>query len=72
MRDSIKQELWGKGLIRTWDELGYMILQNETGVKYEEAIDVPNKYTYSETDEKIPVFPEYTEDKNEETPEPED
>ena len=57
-RNSIKQEPWGEGLIRTWDELGYMVLQNETGRLYEEAIDIPNRYTYSETDEKIPTPPE--------------
>ena len=44
-RNSIKQEPWGEGLIRTWDELGYMVLQNETGRLYEEAIDIPNRYT---------------------------
>ena len=33
---------------------GFYILQNETGVKYAEAIDVEGApYTYSETDEKI-------------------
>lgn len=63
-RNSIKQEPYGDGLIRTYDILGYYILQNETGVKYAEAIDIPNKYTYSETDEKIPDYPE--EEKTEE------
>ena len=35
---------------------GFKILQNETGVKYPEAIDPENsKYTYTETDEPIPT-----------------
>jgi hypothetical protein len=43
-------------LYRTYSDAGYYILQNETGVKYSEAIDVEGKsYTYSETDELIPV-----------------
>lgn len=57
-RNSIVQEPYGEGLIRTYDKLGYYILQNETGIKYAEAIDIPNRYTYSETDELIPEPPE--------------
>lgn len=57
-RNSITQEPCVEGLIRTYDNQGYYILQNETGIKYAEAIDIPNKYTYSETDEKMPVEPE--------------
>ena len=52
-RNSIVQEPYGDNLIRTYDNQGYYILQNETGIKYAEAIDIPNRYTYSETDEKI-------------------
>lgn len=45
----------GVNLYRTYSDERYFILQNETGVKYEEAIDIENAgYTYSETDEKIP------------------
>lgn len=49
----IKQEVLESGLIRTWSTKGNYILQNETGIEYAEAVDVPNKYTYSETDKKI-------------------
>lgn len=58
MRNSIVQEPYGEGLIRTYDNQGYYILQNETNIKYVEAIDIPDRYTYSETDEKITVEPE--------------
>lgn len=41
-------------LFRTYSDIGNYILQNETGVKYTEAIDVEGApFTYSETDEKI-------------------
>ena len=44
----------GVKLIRTYSSRGFKIRQNETGIIYDEAIDVENgKYTYSETDEKI-------------------
>lgn len=44
----------GVKLIRTYSSKGLKIRQNETGIVYDEAIDVDNgKYTYSETDEKI-------------------
>ena len=34
---------------------GFYILQNETGIEYDEAIDIENApYTYSETDKPIP------------------
>lgn len=42
-------------LIRHYSNEGYYILQNETGEPFTEAVDVyPCRYTYSETDEKIP------------------
>ena len=41
----------GVNLYRTYSDKGLRILQNETGVVYDEAIDVENApYTYSETD----------------------
>ena len=44
----------GVTLIRTYSTKELKIRQNETGIVYDEAIDVGNgKYTYSETDEKI-------------------
>lgn len=41
-------------LIRHYSDAGVMLLQNETGIKYSDPIDVvPCAYTYSETDELI-------------------
>ena len=46
----------GVNLYRNYSDEGYYIIQNETGAKYEEAIDVEDApYTYTETDEKIEV-----------------
>jgi hypothetical protein len=46
----------GVVLNRTYSDAGYFILQNETGIKYSEAVDVEGApYTYTETDELIPV-----------------
>jgi hypothetical protein len=39
-------------LIKHYSDAGYVLLQNETGAKYSDPIDiVPCPYTYSETDE---------------------
>lgn len=44
----------GVNLYRTFSDKNVLILQNETGIEYEEAIDVENAlYTYSETDKPI-------------------
>lgn len=44
----------GVNLYRTYSDKGLFILQNETGIEYDEAIDVENApYTYSETDKPI-------------------
>ncbi len=41
-------------LIKHYSDAGFMLLQNETGVKYADPIDaVPCQYTYTETDELI-------------------
>lgn len=53
----IKQEtinINGRQLIKTYSDNNKFIIQNETDVKYTEAIDVPNKYTYTESNEDIP------------------
>ena len=43
-------------LIRHYSDKGFMLLQNETGIKYPDPIDVvPCVYTYTETDEKIEI-----------------
>lgn len=40
-------------LIKHYSDKGFLLLQNETGAKYAEPIDiVPCPYTYTETDEK--------------------
>ena len=60
----IKQEniiINGKQFVKTYSDSGYYILQNETGIKYSEAIDIaPLKYSYSETTEPIEVEDETT------------
>ena len=43
----------GVDLVKTYSDL-YMIKQIETGILYTEAIDVPDKYTYEETQEPKP------------------
>ena len=49
----IKTELLRDGtLIRHYSDEGKMLLQNETGAKYTDPVDVyPCPYTYTETDE---------------------
>lgn len=51
----IKTELLKDGtLIRHYSNRGMKLLQVETGMAYDEAIDiVPCKYTYEETDKPI-------------------
>lgn len=56
VREFYEQRFDGVDLYKTYSDAGYFILQNETGVKYGEAIDVEAApYTYSETEELIPV-----------------
>lgn len=65
----IPQYLEGGTRIRRYSNEGYYIRQIETGIIYEDAVDVvPCRYTYEETDEKIPVI----EPDNELTPEEEE
>lgn len=52
----------GVVLNRTYSDGGFYILQNETGIKYSEAVDVEGApYTYSETNELIETEGEATE-----------
>lgn len=48
---------WGRGhagLEKRWSDAGKLLLQVETGRKYDAAVDVvPCRYTYEETDEDI-------------------
>ena len=49
----------GVKLYRTYSNAGKRIIQNETGIVYDEAIDVENAlYTYSESDEVIELTAE--------------
>lgn len=60
----IKTEYLNDGtLIRHYSDSGYMLLQNETGAKYSDPIDVvPCVYTYTETNELIEGEEEITSD----------
>lgn len=52
----VKSEQLENNHIRHYSDSGFRIRQNETSVVYDDAVDVlPCKYTYSETDELIPV-----------------
>ena len=54
VKEFYKKRIDGVNLFRTYSNEGFYILQNETQIKYSEAIDVENApYTYSETDEPI-------------------
>lgn len=51
----IKVEYLNDGtLVKHYSDVGFLLLQNETGVKYSDPVDiVPCPYTYTETDELI-------------------
>ena len=51
----IKTEFLNDGtLIKHYSDASFMLLQNETGIKYADPIDlVPCRYTYTETNEPI-------------------
>lgn len=52
-----------ENLIKHYSDEGNYILQNETGIKYCAAVDVyPCRYTYTETNEKIPIKKDKTDD----------
>ena len=56
-------------LFRTFSDAGFYIRQVQTGILYEEAIDVEDsKYTYIETDLPLPIQPG-AEEETEETDE---
>lgn len=51
-------------LIRTYSDSGYKIRQDQTGIIYDDAVDVDYAgYTYTETD--IPIIPPDTSDEEE-------
>ena len=44
----------GVNLYRTYSDAGMMLLQNETGVEYSDAVDIESApYTYSESENPI-------------------
>lgn len=45
----------GRELVKTYSDT-YTIRQVETGIVYIEAIDIPNRYTYEETEELKPII----------------
>ena len=51
----IIEEFLNEGkLVKHYSDKNVMLLQNETGVKYSDPVDVvPCRYTYTETDEPI-------------------
>ena len=58
----IKQEPYicknGVVVMHTWSDNNFYIRQIQTGVLYAEAYDIPNTYTYEETDQPIESDPE--------------
>ena len=50
----IIEEILSEHLVRHYSDKGVKLKQVETGVTYDEAIDlIPCEFTYEETDEKI-------------------
>ena len=44
----------GIELVKTYSDT-YLIKQLETGIIYADAVDIPDRYTYMETEELLPV-----------------
>ena len=54
VREFFKTRADGVNLYRTYSDTGMMILQNETGIEYSEAVDIENApYTYSESENSV-------------------
>lgn len=59
VKEEYKTRSDGVKLFRIYSDEGKFIIQNETGISYEEAIDVENApYTYTESDESIELTAE--------------
>ena len=59
IKEEYKTRADGVKLFRAYSDEGKFIMQNETGIVYEEAIDVENApYTYTESDEVVELSPE--------------
>ena len=56
IREFYMERTDGVKLYRTYSDEEYKIRQNETGIIYDEAIDIEDSpYTYTETDIKIEI-----------------
>lgn len=56
IKEDYKIRADGMRLFRTYSDNGKRIVQNETGIIYDEAIDVENApYTYSESTEDVKI-----------------
>ena len=56
-KEFYKQREDGLNLYRTYSDINHKIKQIETGIIFDEAIDVENaNYTYEETDDIIELF----------------
>jgi len=59
----------GVNLYKTYSDINHYIIQDQTGARYDMAIDVENSgYTYTESDEEIvdePDVPEFPEEPEE-------
>ena len=54
VREFFRTRKDGVNLYRTYSDEGKVLMQNETGVEYSEAIDVEDAtYTYAETDKMV-------------------
>lgn len=52
----IEKESFSETLIRQYSDKGMKLKQVETGIVYDEAIDIiPCKYTYEKTDQRVGV-----------------
>ena len=59
IKEHYKTRADGVKLFRTYSDEGKSIIQNETGILYNEAIDVENApYTYTESDEDVELTAE--------------
>ena len=55
IKEEFKTRADGVKLFRIYSDEGKLLIQNETGIKYVEAIDVESApYTYTESDEDVP------------------
>ena len=59
VKEEFKTRADGVKLFRTYSDEGKRLIQNETGIEYDEAIDVEGApYTYTESDENVELTAE--------------